>query len=256
MILHLAVVSVFRRYEEDMYWRRMEEEQHHWDERRRLPDGGYPQGPPGLLGVRPGMPGLQPQGPVVRLFICLCSAAQCIARQDCNAESKFEKCQNILIQLFSFSPHVVLILQMTVTSWPSMQPSIRQKTSSSLSRRSCQSQNGPSNWSRTSLQIRTSLKKRTKRRRNLLKTGVVFEMLLSVWLNAVKLEWFSTWLSGNQVYLFFCYRLEPWREWWGSESWPKACFFAGTRTSTSSCSALRSPPRTSSPALWSTSPNN
>uniref|UniRef100_A0A8P4G2G6 Zinc finger RNA-binding protein n=1 Tax=Dicentrarchus labrax TaxID=13489 RepID=A0A8P4G2G6_DICLA len=53
-----------RRYEEDMYWRRMEEEQHHWDERRRLPDGGYPQGPPGLLGVRPGMPGLQPQGPV------------------------------------------------------------------------------------------------------------------------------------------------------------------------------------------------
>ncbi|KAI3372401.1 hypothetical protein L3Q82_022683 [Scortum barcoo] len=54
-----------RRYEEDMYWRRMEEEQHHhWDERRRIPDGGYPQGPPGLLGVRPGMPGLQPQGPV------------------------------------------------------------------------------------------------------------------------------------------------------------------------------------------------
>ncbi|XP_068166812.1 zinc finger RNA-binding protein [Antennarius striatus] len=53
-----------RRYEEDMYWRRMEEEQHHWDERRRLPDGGYPQGPPGLLGVRPGMPGMQPQGPV------------------------------------------------------------------------------------------------------------------------------------------------------------------------------------------------
>lgn len=46
----------------------MEEEQHHWDERRRMPDGGYPQGPPGppgLLGVRPGMPGLQPQGPVV-----------------------------------------------------------------------------------------------------------------------------------------------------------------------------------------------
>lgn len=30
--------------------------------------------------------------------------------------SFFEKCQNILIQLFSFSPHVVLILQMTVTS--------------------------------------------------------------------------------------------------------------------------------------------
>uniref|UniRef100_H2MS41 Zinc finger RNA-binding protein n=1 Tax=Oryzias latipes TaxID=8090 RepID=H2MS41_ORYLA len=53
-----------RRYEEDMYWRRMEEEQHHWDDRRRLPDGGYPQGPPGLLGVRPGMPGLQPQGPM------------------------------------------------------------------------------------------------------------------------------------------------------------------------------------------------
>ncbi|KAM7018553.1 zinc finger RNA-binding protein isoform 2-T2 [Tautogolabrus adspersus] len=52
-----------RRYEEDMYWRRMEEE-HHWDDRRRLPDGGYPQGPPGLLGVRPGMPGMQPQGPV------------------------------------------------------------------------------------------------------------------------------------------------------------------------------------------------
>lgn len=48
-----------------MYWRRMEEEQHHWDDRRRLPDGGYPQGPPGLLGVRPGMPGLQPQGPMV-----------------------------------------------------------------------------------------------------------------------------------------------------------------------------------------------
>lgn len=61
------LLCVFRRYEEDMYWRRMEEEQHHWDERRRLPDGGYPQGPPGLLGVRPGMPGLQPQGSVVRL---------------------------------------------------------------------------------------------------------------------------------------------------------------------------------------------
>ncbi|XP_061116051.1 zinc finger RNA-binding protein isoform X2 [Conger conger] len=56
-----------RRYEEDMYWRRMEEEQHHWDERRRMPDGGYPQGPsgpPGLLGVRPGLPIPQPQGPV------------------------------------------------------------------------------------------------------------------------------------------------------------------------------------------------
>uniref|UniRef100_A0A3Q1GF07 Zinc finger RNA-binding protein n=1 Tax=Acanthochromis polyacanthus TaxID=80966 RepID=A0A3Q1GF07_9TELE len=60
----LTVICFFRRYEEDMYWRRMEEEQHHWDERRRMPDGGYPQGPPGLLGVRPGMPGLQPQGPV------------------------------------------------------------------------------------------------------------------------------------------------------------------------------------------------
>lgn len=57
----------FRRYEEDMYWRRMEEEQHHWDDRRRIPDGGYPHGPPGplgLLGVRPGMPP-QPQGPAV-----------------------------------------------------------------------------------------------------------------------------------------------------------------------------------------------
>uniref|UniRef100_A0A3P8VJ89 Zinc finger RNA-binding protein n=1 Tax=Cynoglossus semilaevis TaxID=244447 RepID=A0A3P8VJ89_CYNSE len=56
-----------RRYEEDMYWRRMEEEPNHWDDRRRPPDGAYPQGPPGppgLLGVRPGMPGLQPQGPV------------------------------------------------------------------------------------------------------------------------------------------------------------------------------------------------
>uniref|UniRef100_A0AAR2JT19 Zinc finger RNA-binding protein n=1 Tax=Pygocentrus nattereri TaxID=42514 RepID=A0AAR2JT19_PYGNA len=56
-----------RRYEEDMYWRRMEEEQHHWEDRRRMPDGGYPQGPPGppgLLGVRPGMPMPQPQGPV------------------------------------------------------------------------------------------------------------------------------------------------------------------------------------------------
>nr|XP_006626800.1 PREDICTED: zinc finger RNA-binding protein isoform X2 [Lepisosteus oculatus] len=56
-----------RRYEEDMYWRRMEEEQHHWDDRRRMPDGGYPQGPPGppgLLGVRPGLPIPQPQGPV------------------------------------------------------------------------------------------------------------------------------------------------------------------------------------------------
>ncbi|NXH05768.1 ZFR protein, partial [Loxia leucoptera] len=54
-----------RRYEEDMYWRRMEEEQHHWDDHRRIPDGGYPHGPPGslgLLGVRPGMPP-QPQGP-------------------------------------------------------------------------------------------------------------------------------------------------------------------------------------------------
>uniref|UniRef100_A0A671RYE3 Zinc finger RNA-binding protein n=1 Tax=Sinocyclocheilus anshuiensis TaxID=1608454 RepID=A0A671RYE3_9TELE len=56
-----------RRYEEDMYWRRMEEEQHHWEERHRMPDGSYPQGPPGppgLLGVRPGMPIPQPQGPV------------------------------------------------------------------------------------------------------------------------------------------------------------------------------------------------
>uniref|UniRef100_A0A8C7M7N3 Zinc finger RNA-binding protein n=1 Tax=Oncorhynchus kisutch TaxID=8019 RepID=A0A8C7M7N3_ONCKI len=59
-----------RRYEEDMYWRCMEE-QHHWDERRggpRMPgDGPYlqgPPGPPGLLGVRPGMPISQPQGPV------------------------------------------------------------------------------------------------------------------------------------------------------------------------------------------------
>ncbi|XP_028980381.2 zinc finger RNA-binding protein isoform X2 [Esox lucius] len=58
------------RYEEDMYWRRMEEE-HHWDDRRggpRMPgEGPYPQGPPGppgLLGVRPGMPIPQPQGPV------------------------------------------------------------------------------------------------------------------------------------------------------------------------------------------------
>ena len=52
-----------------MYWRRMEEEQHHWDDRRRMPDGGYlqgPPGPPGLLGVRPGMPGPQPLGPMVR----------------------------------------------------------------------------------------------------------------------------------------------------------------------------------------------
>ncbi|XP_076857189.1 zinc finger RNA-binding protein isoform X2 [Brachyhypopomus gauderio] len=40
-----------RRYEEDMYWRRMEEEQHHWEERRRMPDGGYPQGPPGPPGL-------------------------------------------------------------------------------------------------------------------------------------------------------------------------------------------------------------
>ncbi|XP_053726323.1 zinc finger RNA-binding protein isoform X1 [Synchiropus splendidus] len=56
-----------RRYEEDMYWRRMEEEQHHWDDRRRMPDGGYqqgPPGPPGLLGVRPGLPGMPPQGPM------------------------------------------------------------------------------------------------------------------------------------------------------------------------------------------------
>lgn len=62
-------IYFLRRYEEDMYWRRMEEEQHHWDDRRRMPDGGYPQGPPGppgLLGVRPGMPIPQPQGPVVR----------------------------------------------------------------------------------------------------------------------------------------------------------------------------------------------
>lgn len=57
-----------RHYEEDMYWRRVEEEQHHWEDRRRMPDGGYPQGPPGppgLLGMRPGMPILQPQGPMV-----------------------------------------------------------------------------------------------------------------------------------------------------------------------------------------------
>ncbi|XP_072272662.1 zinc finger RNA-binding protein isoform X2 [Pyxicephalus adspersus] len=57
--------SSMLRYEEDMYWRRMEEEQHHWDDRRRGPEGGYhhgPPGPPGLLGVRPGMPP-QPQGP-------------------------------------------------------------------------------------------------------------------------------------------------------------------------------------------------
>lgn len=50
-----------------MYWRRVEEE-HHWEERRRMPDGGYPQGPPGppgLLGMRPGMPIPQPQGPMV-----------------------------------------------------------------------------------------------------------------------------------------------------------------------------------------------
>ncbi|XP_056601791.1 zinc finger RNA-binding protein isoform X2 [Triplophysa dalaica] len=56
-----------RHYEEDMYWRRVEEEQHHWEDRRRMPDGGYPQGPPGppgLLGMRPGMPILQPQGPM------------------------------------------------------------------------------------------------------------------------------------------------------------------------------------------------
>ncbi|XP_054629497.1 zinc finger RNA-binding protein isoform X2 [Dunckerocampus dactyliophorus] len=55
-----------RRYEEGMFWRRMEEE-HHWDDRRRIPEGGYqqgPPGPPGLLGVRPGIPGLQPQGPM------------------------------------------------------------------------------------------------------------------------------------------------------------------------------------------------
>ncbi|XP_078531033.1 zinc finger RNA-binding protein isoform X3 [Lissotriton helveticus] len=53
-----------RRYEEDMYWRRMEEEQHHWDDRRRMPEGFHhgPPGPPGLLGVRPGIPP-QPQGP-------------------------------------------------------------------------------------------------------------------------------------------------------------------------------------------------
>ncbi|KAI5164912.1 Zinc Finger Rna-Binding Protein [Manis pentadactyla] len=54
-----------RRYEEDMYWRQMEEEQYHWDDRHRMPDGGYPHGPPGplgLLGVHPGMPP-QPQGP-------------------------------------------------------------------------------------------------------------------------------------------------------------------------------------------------
>ncbi|XP_069089289.1 zinc finger RNA-binding protein [Pleurodeles waltl] len=57
-------LQIFRRYEEDMYWRRMEEEQHHWDDRRRMPDGFHhgPPGPPGLLGVRPGIPP-QPQGP-------------------------------------------------------------------------------------------------------------------------------------------------------------------------------------------------
>ncbi|CAL9707988.1 unnamed protein product [Knipowitschia caucasica] len=51
-----------RRYEEDMYWRRMEGDQHHWDDRRRMPDSGFQQCPPGLLGVRPGLPGMQPQG--------------------------------------------------------------------------------------------------------------------------------------------------------------------------------------------------
>lgn len=65
MVVLTRSAAASRRYEEDMYWRRVEEEQHHWDERRRLPDGAYPQGPPGLLGVRPGLPGLQPQGPVV-----------------------------------------------------------------------------------------------------------------------------------------------------------------------------------------------
>lgn len=68
-MVEIQLPLIFRRYEEDMYWRRVEEEQHHWDERRRGPDGGYPQGPPGppgLLGVRPGIPGLQPQGPLVR----------------------------------------------------------------------------------------------------------------------------------------------------------------------------------------------
>ena len=54
-----------RRCEEDMYWRRMEEEQYIWDDRHQMPDGGYPHGslgPLGLLGVQPGMPP-QPQGP-------------------------------------------------------------------------------------------------------------------------------------------------------------------------------------------------
>lgn len=71
-----------RRYEEDMYWRRMEEEQHHWDDRRRMPDGGYPHGPPGplgLLGVRPGMPP-QPQGPAVSI---------CFAYMGMRIESSF-----------------------------------------------------------------------------------------------------------------------------------------------------------------------
>lgn len=66
----------------------MEEEQHHWDDRRRGPDGSYhhgPPGPPGLLGVRPGMPP-QPQGPAVstaRAVLLIFEAAGILER--CNA---------------------------------------------------------------------------------------------------------------------------------------------------------------------------
>lgn len=83
-----------------MYWRRVEEEQHHWEDRRRMPDGGYPQGPPGppgLLGMRPGMPIPQPQGPMV------------------SAEELFKDlfyCNFFLTLIFYFSLHVALIPQM------------------------------------------------------------------------------------------------------------------------------------------------
>eukprot|EP00063_Salmo_salar_P053366 XP_014028201.1 PREDICTED: zinc finger RNA-binding protein-like isoform X4 [Salmo salar] len=91
------------RYEEEMYWRRMEE-QHHWDERRggpRMPgDGPYlqgPPGPPGLLGVRPGMPIPQPQGPVVRLLFSVTFTGLGTFQNTCKAVALHKLTQFLIV---------------------------------------------------------------------------------------------------------------------------------------------------------------